>query len=415
MKKIIYFLSIFALVGCSEHEKAKEELNSTNKISTGEWLLTFSLGDDVFAPTNFSLEKQDSTYHVIFSNASEQITVTDVTVIDEIITIKDPVFNNWFEGKIISNEKIEGFWFKNDTSYKVPFTAVFGKKERFSSPHKAHKEFDNVSGKWEVHFSKNTPEDHYPAIGMFEQNGNHITGTFLTETGDYRYLDGNIYGNQMNLSCYDGAHLFLFKAELQNDSLIGTFWSGIKWQEPWVGIKNESFMLSNPDSLTYLKEGYSELAFSFPNTAGKNVSLKDEQFKNKVVIVNIMGPWCPNCKDETAYLAELHNKNNEQGLEVVALAFDNSDLTTTINKIERIKTHFGANYDFLLAGKSNKVEAAKALPMLNHIMSYPTSIFIDRKGNIRKIRTGFYGPGTGDYYTRYIEKTNDFVAKLLAE
>ena len=53
--------------------------------------------------------------------------------------------------------------------------------------------------------------------------------------------------------------------------------------------------------------------------------------------------------------------------------------------------------------------------MLNHIMSYTNTIFIDRKGNIRKIRTGFYGPGTGEFYNRYIEQTDDFVAKLLAE
>ena len=172
---------------------------------------------------------------------------------------------------------------------------------------------------------------------------------------------------------------------------------------------------SIPDYLTYLKEGYTELAFNFPNTKGENIALTDEQFKNKVVIVNIMGPWCPNCKDETAYLAELYNRNNTSGLEVVALAFDNSEKAVTINKLNKIKSHFGANYDFLIAGKASKTESIKSLPMLNHIMSYPTSIFIDRKGNIRKIRTGFYGPGTGDYYTRYIEKTNDFVAKLLAE
>ena len=48
-------------------------------------------------------------------------------------------------------------------------------------------------------------------------------------------------------------------------------------------------------------------------------------------------------------------------------------------------------------------------------MSYPTSIFIDRSGKIRKIRTGFYGPGTGNYYTRYTEETTNFVTKLLAE
>ncbi len=415
MKKLIYFISLFALVGCSENESSKTVAKASEPLTEGDWILTFSLDEDVYAPTNFKLEKLDTTFQVIFSNATEKITVTDVTVIDKTITIKDPVFNNWFEGEIINSTTIEGFWFKNDTTYKVPFIANFGKKDRFSAPKETGIENANISGKWEVHFSKNNPEDYYPAMGLFEQNGNHITGTFLTETGDYRYLEGNVYGNEFALSCYDGAHLFLFRGNLQHDSLIGTFWSGTKWKEPWIGVRNESFTLANPDSLTYLKEDYSELAFSFPNTEGEDISLTDEQFKNKVVIVNIMGPWCPNCKDETAYLAELHNKNNASGLEVVALAYDNADQATTIKKINKIKAHFGANYDFLLAGKSNKKEAAASLPMLNHIMSYPTSIFIDKKGNIRKIRTGFYGPGTGDYYTRYIEKTNDFVAKLLAE
>ena len=112
-------------------------------------------------------------------------------------------------------------------------------------------------------------------------------------------------------------HIFL-KAELKNDSLVKTFWSGRSWQEQWIASRNDSFKLSNPDYLTYLKEGYTKLAFDFPNTEGENISLADDQFQNKVVIVNIMGPWCPNCKDETAYLAKLYTKNNTNGLEVIA-------------------------------------------------------------------------------------------------
>ena len=238
----------------------------------------------------------------------------------------------------------------------------------------------------------------------------------MTETGDYRYLEGNMYNNTLYLSSFDGSHLFLFKATLIGERLSGIFYSGTHWEEPWVASKNESIELTHPDSLTYLKEGYDKLAFTFPNTKGDSVSLTDDKYKGKVVIVNIMGPWCPNCKDETAYLAELYKNNHEKGLEIIALSFDKSGkFEVAAANILKVQSHFNANYDFLIAGKANKISAAESLPMLNHIMSYPTSIFIDRKGNIQKIRTGFYGPGTGSYYTRYTEQTNDFIARLLAE
>jgi hypothetical protein len=63
------------------------------------------------------------------------------------------------------------------------------------------------------------------------------------------------------------------------------------------------------------------------------------------------------------------------------------------------------NYKIVFGGTSKKSEAAKTLPMLNHIMSYPTTIFIDRKGKIKKIQTGFNGPGTGKIYEDY-KKSN---------
>ena len=53
--------------------------------------------------------------------------------------------------------------------------------------------------------------------------------------------------------------------------------------------------------------------------------------------------------------------------------------------------------------------------MLNHVLSYPTSIFIDKTGKVRKIHTGFNGPATGEKYTEFKTEFNAFMTMLLAE
>jgi len=416
MKKIVYLFSILIFASCSNNTTINEfESNVTSSLLEGNWLLEFQLSEKNVAPVNFTLTLEDSIYQIKFSNANEKILSKEVIVANGIITIHDPIFDTWFEGKIINPTTIKGKWLKDGGSYQIDFVAKHGKRLRFKKPQPLKKTPVNITGKWEVNFSKNT-SDHYMAVGVFQQVDDHVTGTFLTETGDYRYLEGNMYNNTLYLSCYDGSHVFLFKASLADEKLTGVFWSGTHWEEPWVGTRNDSFKLTNPDSLTYLKEGYSELAFTFPNTNGEAVSLNDQNYKNKVIIVNIMGPWCPNCKDETVFLSELYNNNHEDGLEIIALSYDKSEeFETAKENILRIKNYFNAKYEFLIAGKANKISAAKSLPMLNHVMSFPTSIFIDRNGKIRKIRTGFYGPGTGSYYTRYTKEINDFIKTLLLE
>lgn len=53
--------------------------------------------------------------------------------------------------------------------------------------------------------------------------------------------------------------------------------------------------------------------------------------------------------------------------------------------------------------------------MLDHILSYPTTIFIDKKGKVRKIHTGFNGPATGEKYEKFSKEFDAFIAKLNAE
>ena len=360
LPKYIYSLVLFPILfGCSEKKPTSSSL-----LVEGNWHLELQISERNYLPVDFILNKTDSIFTFDIINAEEVITITDVTIENKNITIKDPVFNSWFEGRIISPTKISGFWYKENEEYKIPFTAEQGIRNRFPEPKKPSTHIANIAGKWEVDFSQGT-DDHYKAIGVFEQVDNFVTGTFITETGDYRYLDGNIYNNNLYLSTFDGTHAFLFKGAFINGALEGNFWSGTHWEEPWVAVKNDKYELTNPDSLTFLNEGYDGLSFTFPSVNGDSISLSDEKYNDKVVIVNIMGPWCPNCKDETAYLNSLYSKFNNDGLEIIALSFDKtSDFETSKTSLSKVIDFYNAKYDFLIAGKANKIEAAKALPML---------------------------------------------------
>ena len=80
-----------------------------------------------------------------------------------------------------------------------------------------------------------------------------------------------------------------------------------------------------------------------------------------------------------------------------------------------MKQKYNVGYDYVIAGVYDKKEAAKTLPMLNHIISFPTTIFIDKKGKVRKIHTGFSGPATGNYYEEFVDNFNSFMNQLLNE
>lgn len=376
------------------------------------WHGVLDLEDDAL-PFMFDWQVTGDAPRMVIYNGAEAIEATEVTLNGDSFMVQLPVFLSSITG-VVKDGRMVGVW-KNEAKgprYNLNFSATYGNKPRFNSKDVVA----DFSGKWEVDFSPET-EDFYKAIGIFNQNGSNVTGTFLTETGDYRYLEGAVSGDSLLLSTFDGAHAFLFKAAMTPDGIVGQFRSGKHWSEPWVGTRNEAFELTNPDSLTYLMPGYDRFNFEVTDRDSNVITLDDERFLGKVTIVQILGTWCPNCMDETAYLAELHEAYNEKGLEIVGLCFERccEDNTHSYRAMDRLTKHFDLQYPFYLAGPLSKKSAGEAFPMLNEIISFPTTVFIDRKGNVRKIHTGFYGPGTGDYYTRYVEHTDEFVRALLME
>ena len=136
---------------------------------------------------------------------------------------------------------------------------------------------------------------------------------------------------------------------------------------------------------------------------------------NKVVIVQIMGSWCPNCLDETRYFKELYSKYHDRGLEIISIGYETGNSFDDFKRnIERLRNSLELDFTFLVGGKASKGLAKEHFSMLNNIISFPTTIFIGRDGEVKRVHTGFSGPGTGEYYTEYVNKTNALIESLLA-
>jgi len=350
-------------------------------------------------------------------NGEEKILLDEILITGDSVKIPLHIFDADLKAHINDSEDgIKGKWtrYNLEESFVVPFSAKHDKNYRFSE--KPPVATQNYSGKWDVIFN-NDDGTKEQAIGVFEQNGSHLKGTFLSATGDYRYLDGEVDGNELKLSTFDGSHGYLFTAKPDGEGKItGNYYYGPDEIIPWTGQRNENAVLPAADTLTYLKKGYDKLSFTFPDLNHKPVSLADSKYQGKVVVVQLMGSWCPNCMDETAYLAPYYRANKNRGLEVIGLAYEQSpDFDKAKPRLERLKSRFNIGYDLLVAGQRDKEAAAKTLPMLNHVLAFPTTIIVDKKGAVRKIHTGFSGPGTGKYYEEFVQDFESTINKLLQE
>jgi peroxiredoxin len=395
-------------------------INVSAQLTAGYWQGVLLLNDSTDLRFRFEVKYDLGIYSVDFINAEERISTNEIAVRNDSVFIKMPVFDSEFRCKK-SGDKLTGVWINHTRKDKniISFIADRCLKKCEDETVFISTQYFNAGGTWECDFSPGSNEL-TKAKGVFVQTDpfKQLTGTFLTETGDYRYLEGKLANNRkIYLSCFDGAHAFVFTGNMKGDSIVnGHFYSGAHHHENWIAKRNDKFQLRNPDSLTYLKPGFTKVDFSFKNPEGKTVSLNDKKYNGKVVIVQLMGSWCPNCMDETKFLASFYDKYKPKGLEVVGLAFERTDdFNKAVSNVNRMKNRFNADYEFLITMKTGADQASEALPMLNKIMAFPTTIYIDKKGVVRKIYTGFYGPATGNNYSKYVEETTRFVEKLLAE
>ncbi len=379
-------------------------------IADGPWRGVFHQANGTEVPFNFEVKgKTAATAKVYLVNGPEHFAASSVIQKGDSVFIAFDQFDNELALKV-NEKKLNGVLRKKDlTGHTTPVEATFGDTYRFAD--NGEKPAADLSGKYDVIFKGNNRPDE-KKVGLFKQQGSKLYATFLSITGDSRYLEGVVQGNKFYLSAFIGGGASYYSGTFDNSGQI----TGTVGNTTFTAIKNAEAALPDPYKLTYLKDGYKTFDFTLPDADGNKVSLKDDKFKNKVVILTIGGTWCPNCIDEAGFVAPWYQKNKNRGVEVVGVQFERkADPTYVKNAMENFKKRFGVTYTELFGGLADKKAVAESFPALNTFLSFPTILFIDKKGNVDKIYTGFTGPATGDYYTQFIKEFNEEVDKLLKQ
>ena len=386
----------------------------TGRLTDGRWRGVFQV-HDTGIPFLFEVKATDTENPVVtLINGEELVELTDVTYRNDSVMISiiayDAVLEARVEGEHISGRLVK--LYSNRPDGRVPFTAKKGDAPRFENT--GEKATVSLDGRWEITVPERVIADQ---AGVFAQKSDgYLTGTILTPTGDYRYLEGTVQGDRFYLSAFGGMTPYLIRGQLSDaDRFTAEFITpgGISRFE---GVRNPDASLPDAYAMTALKPGYTSLGFRLPDLDGNQVSLNDSKYRGKVVIVSLLGSWCPNCLDETAFLAPWYQANHTRGVEVVGLAFERKDdIDYARKQLSALMKQFDVTYDILFAGKAGNETVEKALPELTKLMSYPTTIFIDKKGQVRKIHTGFNGPATGKFYEEFKTEFNRTVSELIDE
>jgi thiol-disulfide isomerase/thioredoxin len=368
------------------------------------------------APFGLEVAQQQQKYVLYLINGTERTRVRNVQVANGELLAAFPGYENSLRATI-HRKGLEGSVTLIKAGGKeqvIPFTATLGETHRFY-PEAATDNAD-VAGTWEATFTNEQGETS-KAILLLEQRHDRVTGTVMTPTGDHRFMDGQVHGDELQLSTFAGGLAYLYKLKVDaKGALQGDYWQGLASHEKVTAQRNEGATLDGAGKQTTLRDSAERFAFTFRDVDGNPVSLSDERFRGKVVLVTLGGTWCPNCHDEARFLGPFYRQHREQGFEIVALMFErHGDFAKAARAVRGYRTDLGIEFATLIAGLSETDEASKALPMLSGIYGYPTSILVDRNGVVRDIHTGFAGPATGRHHDEYAKEFREEVERLLAE
>ncbi|MCA8962113.1 MAG: TlpA family protein disulfide reductase [Planctomycetes bacterium] len=411
-------LGVVALVGCASGPRLAETL------PTGSWEAEIHVAPDHDRILRFPLELRRGVpggpWVGFVRNASETIEIPAVRFEDEELVLAFPHYDSVIRARVDESGALVGTFRRRrsfDDWQDLPFRATHVRNAP-ASDRRSLVELAPFLGTWSIDFAA----DDEPAVAIVRYTESGPWATVLTPTGDYRYLSCEVEGDFLQWSVFDGAHLFLFRAWLDDtDRLVGDFWSGDHWHETFTAVRSDRKVrngvhTSLPDAFE-LSEWNEEVSLEdlvFPDLDGNPHSLAEPEYRGRVTILHLFGSWCPNCHDAAELLAELADRYPPRDVRVVGLAFElTGDFERDAAQVRRYLRRHHTRFPVLIVGPAEKEAATLAFRALKRVRAYPTTTFLDAEGTVRAIHTGFSGPATGEAYLLLRQRFEETIASLL--
>ena len=253
-----------------------------------------------------------------------------------------------------------------------------------------------IGGEWIIPKASAKGEKAWRLI--VRQSGGSAQATILRVDGDTGTLTGRYADGAFRLSHFAGERPALLQVRPQPDGSLKLSLDDGDGHAELVGLRAkealaQGFAPADPTRFSGVKDPSVPFQFAFPDLSGRQVTNTDRRFRGKVVVVDVMGSWCPNCHDEAPFLQALYAKHHSQGLEVVALDFEQPDQLADPQRLKAFVARYAITYPVLLAGVPATVH--EKLPQAENLSAWPTTFFLGRDGRVDEVHVGFTSPGSG--------------------
>ncbi len=372
---------------------------------TGLWDCTVTVnGTEVPFRMEFS---GDAAVAGNFFNGDERVPSTDGQLQEGSLRLNFDQYASRLEATITEGA-LEGRYGRDGRWY--PFRAH---RAPASSPASAVGVPD-ISGLWEI--PTKSPKGEAAWRFIVQQKGAEVSAAILRVDGDTGALTGTWRDGKFVLSHFSGARPNLLEITPDAGGTLKIVQNGrttLAALRPTSARAQGLGEPADPFHHTSVKDASAPFTVAFPDLEGRTVSLNDARFRGKVVVLAISGSWCPNCHDEAPFLEELYRQYRDQGLEVVALSFEESEQLKTLARLRAFIKQYGIDYTVLVPGEPSQL--AEKLPQAENLNSWPTTFFLGRDGRVRSVHAGFAGRASGEFYTQTKHEVTDLVERLLGE